>query len=476
MMGDTTSGAGGATAPRSRPQPQTPKFGEILRRARERAGLSQVALAGDELHPSYVSLLESGRRTPTSSVVHLLAARLGMSPGELAGGEHSSLQEQLVLADAALATGRPADAVAILEPVIPSIAPDRLSTDTEAFRACELYATALERVGRLDEATEAGERLREAAQTAPARLPWLPVTVTLVRCYREAGDLGRAIDLGEAALQRYRELRLDGLDGHAALVSTLAGVYSERGDHLRAKTILSTLLDDVERRASAPDDRAYAYWNAAINAAERGHVGEGRRLAERAHALLSEGEDARSYARLEVTRGWLLLAETPPDAVAARRILRSALPRLRQHAGTLSVASAETELARCELLLGRPDSAVRVARSALKHLGPEHRVERARALTALGAALISSGETAAGVAELEQAADALAAQDSPRQAAAVWRQLSAVFRAIGDHAWALQAADRAMDAVGLANEPVVAATASVDARAAVSPSAQSSSV
>jgi tetratricopeptide (TPR) repeat protein len=426
-------------------------FGQRLRRRREHAGLSQVALAGEVLHPSYVSLLESDRRSPTTPVVKVLAARLGIRPEELTGEVIDDLGEQLLLADAAVSTGRPAEAIALLEVVVTTLRPDRLADDPKAFRAAEVYATALERSGRLDDAASMWERLRTIAEVAPGRLPWLPVVGALVRCYREAGDLARAVDLGEAALRRYTELRLFGLDGHSALVSTLAGAYSERGDHLRAKVVLDDLIAQTEQSGSL-DERGYAYWNAAVTAAERGQVGEGLRLANRAAALLSTGDDIRSKARLQVTKAWLLLAERPPDAAVARRILRAALPELRQHAGTLSVASAETELARCELLLGRADVARRLAQSALKRLHEEHRLERARALTALGAALVASGDTAAGVAELEAAAEALSRVEAPRQAAAVWRQLSETFRYLGDPARALEAADRAMDGAGLATE------------------------
>lgn len=402
-----------------------------------------------------MSLIESDRRTPTPEVVKLLAARLGVPPAELIGHEGPDIGEKLLLADAALATGKPVDAVDILGPVVPALPDQRLLSDAQAFRAGVVCATALERTGRLDAATAAYERLRALAEGAPARLPWLPVVVSLVRCYRESGDLGRAVDLGEAAVRRYRELGLEGLDGHSALVSTLAGVYSERGDHLRAKTILDELVAHTER-VGGPDERGYAYWNAAVNAAERGQVGEGMRLADRAAALLAEGEDSRSVARLQVTRAWLLLAEEEPKAAEARRILRAALPAVRQHSGALSVASAETELARCELLLGRPDVARRLAQSALKRLAPEHRLERARALAALGAALVAAGETSAGVTELQAAAEQLAGVESRRQAAVVWRQLSGIFRALGDASMALAAADRAMDAAGLTHEPVTA--------------------
>ena len=42
--------------------------------------MSQAALAGDDMHTSYISLLESGRRRPTPGVVQTIAALLGVTP------------------------------------------------------------------------------------------------------------------------------------------------------------------------------------------------------------------------------------------------------------------------------------------------------------------------------------------------------------------------------------------------------------
>src|SRR3954453_8752573 len=72
-------------------------FSERLKTLRRAAGLSQTELAGDGISPSYVSLLESGRRSPSPAVAALLAAKLGCSPSELLAGEPSERERRLQL-------------------------------------------------------------------------------------------------------------------------------------------------------------------------------------------------------------------------------------------------------------------------------------------------------------------------------------------------------------------------------------------
>ena len=53
------------------------RFGAVLRRRREAAGVSQEALAAEAgLHPNYVGLLERGKQVPSILVVERLAARI----------------------------------------------------------------------------------------------------------------------------------------------------------------------------------------------------------------------------------------------------------------------------------------------------------------------------------------------------------------------------------------------------------------
>lgn len=425
-------------------------FGSRLRRARLAAGLSQTALAGDDLSPSYVSHLESGRRDPTPAVVALLAGRLGVAPTALAPDAAAGPRHDLLLAQAALGLGNPAEALALLAPWEPRLSDAAaLVAEPELFHAAEVRAAALERQGHLLEALRLLETMRTAAESAPARLPWVGVSVSLLRLYREQGDMARAVDLGEAALRRGADLRIDHAPGFAALVSTVAGVYAERGDLVRAQVILDDLIERLGADSS-PDDRAKALWNAAINATERGFGGEGMRLVEEASALAAVGSDLMVRTRLRYTRAWILLQQDPPRATEARAELRSLLPEVRQHAGSMLLGPVLSELARAELLLGRPEVARRHAAASLERLDVDQRLERAHSLVLLGAASVALGEEAAGVSMLEDAAASLESSDASRYAAQAWRQLAEVYQRIGDPARALEAMQRALDLVGLA--------------------------
>lgn len=67
---------------RSEPQPA---LGRAIRSAREERGLSQESLAAAaDLHPTWISHLESGRKNPTWATVGRIAGALGMPVSELA--------------------------------------------------------------------------------------------------------------------------------------------------------------------------------------------------------------------------------------------------------------------------------------------------------------------------------------------------------------------------------------------------------
>ena len=60
------------------------ELGNVLREHRARAGLTQEELAAKaKLHPTYVSLLERGKRNATLQAIWSIAAAIGVPPSRL---------------------------------------------------------------------------------------------------------------------------------------------------------------------------------------------------------------------------------------------------------------------------------------------------------------------------------------------------------------------------------------------------------
>src|SRR5438093_2036389 len=66
-----------------------------IRDLRVQAGLTKTALARPRYTVSYVSQIESGRRTPSSEALEFFAGQLGVSPNFLATGIPEDIEEQL---------------------------------------------------------------------------------------------------------------------------------------------------------------------------------------------------------------------------------------------------------------------------------------------------------------------------------------------------------------------------------------------
>lgn len=430
-------------------------LGARLRRLRLGRGLSQQQLAGDDLSPSYVSLVEADKRVPTAAVVQRLAQRLGCDVKLLVEGvaraEAEELELQLRYAELALHSGEAAEAVSRFQALAQDDA-ESSTTPNVRSRARWGLARALEATGALEEAIRLYERVREEAEAEPERSAWLRAVIALCRCYREAGDLGRSVDLGELARARLQELGLRGSDEEVELLSTLAGCHQERGDLVRARLVIDEALELAERRGTRRA-RGAAYWNASLLAEESGRLGEALSLAERALALFSEGEDLRSLARLRTAYAWLLLHQDPPAASKAEQLLMTAREALSDVGSEVDLAYCDTELARARLAQGDPQRAVELAERSLQELGTEQRLEAARARLVLGQAQLASGEQDGALFAYLRASEDLRSIGASRQAAAAWRELAEVFVQLGRDADALTAYRHATDAAAVPAPP-----------------------
>lgn len=423
------------------------ELSERLRAERIRAGLSQTALAGDTLSPSYVSLIESGRRVPTDAALAALAERLGTTAEYLRYGDKAPSEERARLeigfARIALANGAAAEARDRLLAVdLATIAPRH---HAEALHA---LAMAHEALGELDAAVAVLEPLLADARRHQRSLEIASLATNLVAAYHEAGDLSHSVQLGEEVLAEIEEQGIAGTDEHLRLAATLLWSYYERGDLLFATHRASELITLAEAKGTMRG-RGSIYWNASLVAEGRGDFAEARRLTERALAYLSEGAASRDLPRLRLHYGWLLLRCDPPEP-------REALQQLARAAADLAVVGAEVELARCDfetgrahLMLGDPGRAEESARAGLARLGDDAALDVCNGNILLGDSFAARGDVDQARSTYQWAVGRLAMMSAGRQAASVWRSLGDRLMAHGDTAGAAHAFDAALRDAGI---------------------------
>src|SRR5690606_26121502 len=302
---------------------------ETVRRQR---GLSQAQLAHPELSDSYVSLIESGKRTPTPAVLELLAQKLDCSLSYLINGVTAEQMEDIELslgyARMALENGEVAEARNRFAELL---ADNNLTGLTSLRQDTEFgLALATEACGDSDEAIAILQRLQ--GEDVPAERK-IEIAIALCRVYRQSNRLTEAVEIGERILCGPN--RPAWSDPLVELGATLLAAYLVRGDHLRARQFAAELLDAAETLgtpralAAANWNAAYrvrgdiqcarpfaaalcdaaeslgpgralaaANWNAAFTADHTGHREEALVFAERALALTSETDAPRLLARM----------------------------------------------------------------------------------------------------------------------------------------------------------------------------------
>ncbi|MFC5185894.1 helix-turn-helix domain-containing protein [Actinomadura harenae] len=457
--------------------------GERVRNLRLTRRLSQAQLAGHDLSDSYISLIESGKRTPTPTVLRMLAERLGCTPEYLAEGVEPEQRAHLEVrerhAHLALLAGDPRGAASVFEDVI------KRSDDPDlTARAREGQARALERLGRIDDAIALFEELREQAERDPGRTSWLPPVISLARCYHAVGDLGQAIALGERTLTRLDELGLTRGHERIEVGRMLLLAYVDRSEFERAHALGRTLLAAEEAGRSGDGDTLSAcYQRASVTALDQNAIGDSLYFADQALAVRGEGTRPRALARLDLAAAKALLRGVP--AFTAETPVRESMPlgaspaaaeeALRLLKGAEDLEGAEitertVETARALVILGQPAQAISHLEEFLETgmalavpdedvltaLGPlpdtdsvarTHKVAQARLV--LARARVAQRDPKAALVVLRAASTQLTSLPASRASARLLHELGDLFQFAGDTHAATTAYRRALEAVGL---------------------------
>lgn len=451
--------------------------GERVRNLRLTRRLSQAQLAGHDLSDSYISLIESGKRTPTPAVLRMLAERLGCTPEYLADGiepeQRAHLEVRERHAELARLDGDPSGAVAILDEVLAR------SDDADVTaRARWTRAQALADLGRTEDAIGELEELREQAERDTGQGCWLPFVIALARCYHQVGDLGEAIALGERALDRLGELDLHVGPEHAEVGRVLMLAYVDRADLERARDLGRRLLAQRPTETSLP----VAYSAASSHALDSGAVGDALYFADRAIEAHGDHDARYAKARLGLAGARALLRGVTayglelsgqeasraalPDHVPSAAVgwhadvtaPQEALELLRSAAPLLSGADAREctiETARALVLLGKVDQAVHIAEQALAEatsgaVPPQTTgIGQIQAQLILAHARLAHQDRDGALSLLRTTADDLGRMPRSRELAHASRELGDLFDAAGDAAGATTAYRHALEATGL---------------------------
>lgn len=422
-------------------------IGDRIRGLRVAAAISQTALAADDFSPSYISLIEGGRREPTDAALRILAARLDTTTEYLRHGEsgpsEAKARLEIDFAKLALASGGAAEArdrMLLLD--LTAIAP---VLHTEILLT---LARAHEGLGDLEASIAVLEPLLARMRTRGHHLDSAAITTDLVISYLQAGDLHRSIDLGEQVIAELEAAGLAGIDEHLRLGATLLWAYVERGDLLFATHRAAQLIAQADALGS-PRGRGSVYWNAAMVAEERRDYALAQRYTSRALALIGETGSSRDVARLRMHYAWLLLRCEPAEPDAALEQIGMATPSLEIIGSEVDVAFGEIESSRAYLMLGDSSRAEDAARRAIERLGDKPRLDLCNAHLVLGDAMFARGDAAGGAEAYSWAADMLGMMAASRQSAAAWRELGDRFLAHGNVAKAASSFDRALREAGL---------------------------
>ena len=425
------------------------ELGGRLRSARQARGLTQSDVADEVMSVAYLSRIESGHRQPTALALEALAVRLDVTVESLLGvAERREVDEMrlaLDYAELSLESGQPEDAERHLSKALDALATTHMEGMRE--RARLLHARALEATKHEDDAVLELESLVD--DPTVNGMTTIKAGIALSRIYRESGDLGRAIECGERVMTQIEEVGLGASDEAVQLAVTVAAAHFERGDTAHAVRLCRKAIARAESLGS-PKARASAYWNASVMQARRGDPAAAVPLAERALALLGQGQDARNLALLRGEVGRLQLELDPPALDDARRNLEQAAADMKWSPSTASDrAWTMLGLARAAYLSGDfPQSRDLIAEVHAVSEGQLPLAE-AEASALQGSTYVAEGDPATASSFFQQAVLALSAIGADRSAAQLWFDLAELLTSVGMSDAASDAYRRAAASTGL---------------------------
>ncbi len=401
-------------------------FGARLRQTRKRLGMSQAAVGGDRYSGSYISHLESGRRSASPDVIEFLAMRMGVTADEL--GMEPSMRsivdkydntqalEHLLVAERAwhdrdwatageLATRAAASA---LQAGQPERHWQALYVQTQAALNEGNHADAIHFAEQL-----AAHPVAVASPTLRAQALCLSATA-----HRVGDELPMALVHAGQAVELARDAPPIVL---ADALTCLISAAFEAGRPTAETDRLCRRLEDVSLHVESVHARGVLYWTLGTAAFRSGNVAKGLELHDRAMELLSPKRDLRMWLRLNRSAATCRLDAGITGGV--RELLEVAGNGLRLIGSEYDLFELRHAEAKLVQLEGRPDE----ARELILALIADPAMSRAASTNGIAEELLADIELDLGHREAARAAFVRAAglygiQEQYRRANQCWQR------------------------------------------------------
>jgi len=274
------------------------QFGSMLREARKKKGLSQAELGGGKYSGSYISHLESGRRTATPEVVDFLSRRLGVSllewglaPAQGAAFLGNTIEDLLV---AERARSEHDWTAAIVHATEAATRAEAVGDTGRHWEALYVVAQGKFSSGEFAEAAKRAELLaghQVAEQFAVARAQALSLASI---AHRASDHLGWAVAYGARAVEAASSAPPIIL---AEALMALVSAMTEAGTSLDETRPSLGRLEDLSTRLTSDHSRGMIAWTMGTAYFFGGEIAEGLRHHERARGLLDARRDLRLWLR-----------------------------------------------------------------------------------------------------------------------------------------------------------------------------------